>query len=93
MAMSKTGEPLLIHYVVIRDVLRAALSQPMNKDHCPTCDSPKPNLHPAIQFEGEVSPCADAFHHQVTAENTPAKISEMQRLLERPRPATERKKT
>ncbi len=53
----------------------------MNK--CPTCNSPKPNLHPAVQFEGEVSPCADAFHRRVTSENTPAKISEMQGLLAR----------
>jgi hypothetical protein len=27
MAMSKTGEPLLIHYTVIRDVLREALKE------------------------------------------------------------------
>jgi len=41
---------------------------------CPTCESPKPNLHP-IQHEGEVQPCADAFHDRVTAENTPEKIA------------------
>jgi hypothetical protein len=27
MAMSKTGEPLLIHYTVIRDVLKATLQE------------------------------------------------------------------
>lgn len=32
---------------------------------CPTCDSPAPHLHPAVQFEGEVSLCADSFHDRV----------------------------
>ena len=29
---------------------------------CPTCDSPKPHLHPAMQYEGEVQPCKDEWH-------------------------------
>jgi len=44
--------------------------------HCPTCDSPAPHLHPAVQSEGEVSPCADPFHHVVTPENTAERIAE-----------------
>jgi hypothetical protein len=44
--------------------------------HCPMCDSPAPHLHPAVQYEGEVSPCADPFHHVVTPENTEAKIAD-----------------
>lgn len=29
---------------------------------CPTCNSPSPRLHPAVQFEGEVERCSDAYH-------------------------------
>lgn len=30
---------------------------------CPTCDSPEPRLHPAIQADGEVTAiCRDAYH-------------------------------
>jgi hypothetical protein len=29
---------------------------------CPTCHSPGKNLHPAVQFEGEVQPCEDDWH-------------------------------
>lgn len=34
----------------------------VNPDVCPTCGSPKPHLHPAVQSEGEVQPCSDPFH-------------------------------
>ena len=30
--------------------------------NCPTCESPQPHLHPAMQFEGEVQPCKDLWH-------------------------------
>lgn len=53
-------------------------------DKCPTCDSPAPHLHPAVQHEGEVQLCHDAFHRRVTPENTPKKIAEIQALLAGP---------
>ena len=32
-------------------------------DRCPTCTSPSPELHPAMQHEGEVQPCRDDWHN------------------------------
>lgn len=54
-----------------------AASAPKN---CPTCGSPAPHRHPAVQFEGEVQPCRDGFHLTVTPENTPERIAEAQAL-------------
>jgi hypothetical protein len=30
--------------------------------NCPSCESPDPVLHPAVQHEGEVQPCSDEWH-------------------------------
>jgi hypothetical protein len=38
---------------------------PMKPDaprNCPSCESPDPALHPAVQHEGEVQPCSDGWH-------------------------------
>lgn len=49
--------------------------------NCPTCGSSAPHLHPAVQHEGEVQPCRDAFHLTVTSQNTPERIAEVQALF------------
>lgn len=41
---------------------------------CPTCKSPAPHLHPAVQHEGECQICTDPFHCRVTPSNTPDRI-------------------
>lgn len=38
-------------------------------DHCKTCDSTAPHLHPAVQWEGEVEVCPDEFHLRKTRPN------------------------
>lgn len=43
--------------------------------NCPTCQSTHPHLHPAVQFEGEVETCSDAFHLTPTPQNTAAYIA------------------
>jgi Zn finger protein HypA/HybF involved in hydrogenase expression len=50
---------------------------------CPRCDSPDPQLHPAVQHGGEVQPCPHRFHMIVTAANTEERIEETQALIDR----------
>lgn len=42
------------------------LDSPRSKT-CPTCGSPDPQRHPAVQWEGEVQLCRDAWHAPYTS--------------------------
>lgn len=33
------------------------------EERCPRCNSPSPELHPAVQHEGEVQICPATWHH------------------------------
>ena len=54
---------------------------------CPTCGSPSPERHPAVQWEGEVHICVDDFHLRPIPENRPEWIAQVHakraRLAER----------
>ena len=43
---------------------KVGLAEPVQAtEACPTCGSPDPKRHPAVQHEGEVQVCQDVFHH------------------------------
>lgn len=44
-------------------------------ERCPTCTSPSPHMHPAVQYGGEVELCTDEFHLKPTNQNTPERIA------------------
>lgn len=65
----------------VGNFVKAATEPPVVPDKkCPTCQSPQPHLHPAMQHEGEVQPCRDAFHLTVTPQNTIEKIEKIAKI-------------
>lgn len=49
----------------------SAVEAPAKPLGCPTCGSPDPARHPAVQFEGEVSICQDAYHAPLVLDQDP----------------------
>lgn len=66
---SRTGNNTWV--TAVRRV-EARAKQGAEAERCLTCDSPSPHLHPAIQYEGEVTVCNNPFHARVTPENASA---------------------
>lgn len=56
-----TGEKAI---VIFNRALAALSATPpaQQPEKCPTCESPSPHLHPAMQYEGEVQPCRNSWH-------------------------------
>lgn len=59
--------------IVARLIDRMGREDPSARpERCPRCDSPAPHLHPAMQCEGEVEVCRDAWHGAERREDPPA---------------------
>ena len=56
---------------------------PHPRTRCPRCNSPSPELHPAMQYEGEVQTCIDDYHLIPTNGNPPDKIARVHEERER----------
>lgn len=65
----KLDEPELM-YLMCSDGARSICASveeivaALDPSRCPSCRSPQPHLHPAVQHEGEVRICRDTFHQQ-----------------------------
>ena len=69
MAETAWREPHAAHWpsgvaVGSGDTRSGGIGEPVQApEACPTCRSPDPKRHPAVQHEGEVQVCQDVFHH------------------------------
>lgn len=47
-----------------------SVSEEVTDRRCPRCDAPRPELHPAVQHEGEVQPCPHPWHDPIGSEGS-----------------------
>lgn len=53
---------------------RSAVAEAWRSAKCPKCNSPSPQLHPAVQLGGECHVCDHDFHRTITPMNNPERI-------------------
>lgn len=79
------GEPCAFCLSSAALALPASGSEPSGRvERCPTCTSPSPELHPAVQYEGEVEVCRDSWHSPIACVPEPEPSGEPEKATPGP---------